>query len=195
MESKDRKKLTLEERRHEALRNPLRSKIMRLLITEGPKNPARMARTLEEPLDDVNYHTKRLVELGCAELVGEEKVGSTLAHVYRATERYLIETDEWDDLHPLLKDFHATQFAQSHIHDLVLGFEAGTLGTHRHFDLSQKRIVVDEQGRDEVLAIKARAMEDVQQAEARAAGRRGGYDDEGIHMSVLQAAFEIPPSD
>lgn len=186
--------MTAAERRLEALRHKLRSRIMRLLITEGPNNPASMAKTLDAVLDDVNYHTKRLVELGVAELVGEEKVGGAIAHVYRATERYLIETEEWDDLHPLLKDYHSAQFAQAHIDDLVLGFRAGTLGTHRHFDLSQKRVVMDEQGRDEALEIYARAMEELQQAEARAAGRRVDSEEPGIHLSVLQGCFEIPPT-
>ena len=187
--------MTAGERRYEALRHALRSRIMRWLIVEGPGNPAQIAKALDAPLDDVNYHTKRLVELGCAEFAGYQKVQGAVARNYRAIERYLIETEEWEDLHPLLQDFHAGQFAQAHVADMELALRAGTLGRHKHFDLCQKRIVVDEQGRDEVMEIKARAMEEVQQAEARAAERRIESEDPGIYMSVLQAAFELPPRD
>lgn len=196
MATKSVSEMTAEERRHEALRHELRAQIMYLLITGGPSYPAQIAKALgNASVDDVNYHTKRLVKLGVVDFVGEQRVdGNKIARVYRAIEPYQIETDEWDDLHPLLKGFHATRFAQAHIDDLVAGFKARTLGTHKNFDLRQKRVTVDEQGRDEIQAIKERAIKEVLEAEAGAANRLAKSNEAGIRLSVLQAAFEIPPA-
>lgn len=196
MATKPISEMTPLERRHEALRHELRARIIYLLITAGPSHPAQIAKALGgTSLDDVNYHTKRLVKLGVVEFIGEQRVdGNKLARVYRAIEPYQIETDEWDDLHPLLKGFHATRFAQAHIDDLVAGFKARTLGTHKNFDLRQKRVTVDDQGRDEILAIKERAIEEVLEVEAGAANRLAESEKAGIRLSVLQAAFEIPPA-
>lgn len=196
MATKSISEMTPLERRREAVRHELRAQIMYLLITEGPSHPAQIAKALGDgvSLDDANYHTKRLVKLGVVEFIGEQRVdGNKLARVYRAIEPYQIETDEWDDLHPLLKGFHSANFAQAHIDDLVAAFKARTLGTHKNFDLRQKRVTVDAQGVEEILAIKERAIEEVLAAEAEAANRLAESEEAGIRMSVLQAAFEIPP--
>ena len=54
-----------------------------------------MARELDEELSNVSYHTKQLVEFECAELVSTRPVRGALEHFYRATERHLIDTEEW----------------------------------------------------------------------------------------------------
>lgn len=88
MAAKGIEEMTAEERQHEAVRDELRARVLRLLIVGGPSHPAGMAKTLGASLDDVNYHTKRLVALGCAEFVGIHPVsGNIVGRVYRATER------------------------------------------------------------------------------------------------------------
>ncbi len=53
---------------------------------------------------------RRLEELQCAELVSTRAVRGAVEHFYRATERHLIDTDEWDQLDPMTAE------------DLVCGF-------------------------------------------------------------------------
>jgi hypothetical protein len=180
--------------RVEALRHHLRRKIMAHLTNEGPSSPSKMAKALKERLADVNYHTKRLRDLGCAELV-EEKTspGSPPEKIYKATERYLLDTEEWEDLDPAVKEGASGEFAQLLVDDLVAGFRAETLGTHKDFALIQNRIIVDEQGRDEAMEIEKRAMQEIQDVAARAGGRLSP-ENPGINLSVLQACFELPHS-
>lgn len=178
--------------RVEALRHHLRRQIMAHLTNEGPSSPSKMARAFEESLEDVSYHMKRLVELGCAELAEEKAYKDRPPEkLYRATERYLVATEDWDALDPAAKEGTSGEWAQLFIDDLVEGFKAETLGTHKHFALIQNRIVVDEQGRDEALEVVERAMREIQEVQARALGRLSP-DDPGINMSVLQACFEVP---
>jgi hypothetical protein len=181
--------------RVEALRHHLRRKIMAHLTNEGPSSPSSMARVLGgDSLENVNYHTKRLVELGCAELAEEKTApGRPPQKIYRATARYLVDTEEWEELDPASKEGASGEFAQLFIDDLVEGFRAETLGTHEHFALIQHRVVVDGQGRKELIEAEERAMGEVQDIQARAADRLSG-EDPGINMSVLQACFEVPPS-
>ncbi len=205
MASSTRAKEAAAQNRVEALRQPLRAKILRLLIAQGPSSPSKMTRVLAETVDpempakelrrlgdQVNYHTKRLVELGCAELADEIKVRGAVEHVYCATERYLVETEEWEGLPPEIKEHLTAEFAQAHLDDMVLGFRAGTLGTHEHFHLTQTRILLDEQGRDELLERYENLRLEALEIEDRSNKRRQDSGDQGINMSSLLGCFEVP---
>ena len=189
-----RSKQQAKQNRVEALRNELRARILRYLIKEGPNSPSKIAKALGERTHNVNYHVKRLVELQCAELVDERRAtpASPAEHVYRATERYLVETAEWEDLPDGVKDHLAGEFAQAHIDDIVLGFKAETLGTHERFHLTQTRILVDERGRDDLLALYERVRLEsllIQDESAERMAKSGGP---AVNTSSLLGLFEIP---
>lgn len=82
------------ENRSRARSHPLRAAILRILA-ERTASPAEMARELGEELSNVSYHAKQLVQLECAELVGMRQARGAVEHFYRATERHLIDTEEW----------------------------------------------------------------------------------------------------
>jgi len=73
--------------------HPLRAAILRILA-ERTASPAEMARELREELSNVSYHAKQLVKLECAELVDTRVRRGAIEHLYRATERPLIETQQ-----------------------------------------------------------------------------------------------------
>lgn len=113
---------TTTENRIEAVKHPLRAAVLRIL-DERTASPAEMARELGE-LDctQIAYHTRRLVKLGCAELVDERPVRGSVEHFYKGTERHLVDTDEWLDLaanHPELASHLFGEYGQAIIDDLV----------------------------------------------------------------------------
>ena len=58
-----------------------------------------MARELgldRSDVPNVSHHVKQLVKLDCAEEVGERRVGRQIVTVYKATERALVATEEWE---------------------------------------------------------------------------------------------------
>jgi DNA-binding Lrp family transcriptional regulator len=178
--------------RVKALSHHTRRKILAHLTNVGPDSPSRIARAVGEKTMDVNYHVRKLVDFGCAELVGEKsEPGRPPAKVYRATERYLVDTSEWEALDPAMKEGASGEWAQLFIDELEEGFRAGTLGTHEYFALLHNRITVDEAGRKELIDLAARSMEEAIEIQARALGRLEDGAQE-IRMAVLQAAFEVP---
>jgi hypothetical protein len=74
--------------------HPLRVAIFRILA-ERTASPAEMARELGADLSNVSYHAKQLVQFECAELVGMRQARGAVEHFYRATERHLVDTEEW----------------------------------------------------------------------------------------------------
>jgi DNA-binding transcriptional ArsR family regulator len=82
------------ENRIKAMGHPLRAEILHIL-SERTASPAEMARELGAELSNVSYHAKQLVAFECAELVDIQVVRGALEHFYRATERPLIDLEEW----------------------------------------------------------------------------------------------------
>lgn len=180
-------------KRLEAMSDPLGADVLQALIMDGPASATELARKLGQPFHKVNYQLReRLARLGCAELVEVRPSGGSFARIYRATERHLVTTEEWESLEPEVKDHHATRFAEAIVSDLELALTARTVGQTKDFHLTQARIAVDRQGCEEILEIHERARQEALEAGDRAQQRLADSGDEATCMSTCQAAFVVP---
>lgn len=176
-----------------ALSNPLRAEILRILV-ERPASPVEMARELGVPTPNVSHHAKRLVELDCAELVEEEKVQGAMKHIYRATERVLVDTSEWEEMNPVeAQSFNAVTM-QAMIDDFVAAERAQTVGGDADFHLSRTPMAVDQQGLEESLDICECARLALAEVERRSAERGGEEDSPRFRISSIFGIFKIPGS-
>src|SRR3954470_9596074 len=110
----------------QAMNHPLRARLLRILV-ERTSSPAEMARELDEDLSNVSYHTKQLVELDCAELVSTRPVRGALEHFYRATERSLIDRQDWDELDPMMAESFLCEIMQKILDDFVISARASVV--------------------------------------------------------------------
>lgn len=179
------------ESRIKAMSHPLRASILRHL-TERTASPAEMARELDEELSNVSYHTKQLVEFECAELVSTRPVRGALEHFYRATERHLIDTEEWDELDPLVAEDILCEIVQKSVDDFVTSRRAGVIGADKNFHLTRTLLVLDEEGMSEALEAQERARLEVQEIAARSAARMVDSGETGINVSSSQGLFKMP---
>ncbi len=76
-----------------ALRHPLRQRILKHLSgsarTDG--SPKEMAAELEQPLSNVSYHVRVLVECRALTLVRTKPVRGSVQHFYKPSEQFLAE--------------------------------------------------------------------------------------------------------
>jgi DNA-binding transcriptional ArsR family regulator len=179
------------ENRIKAMSHPLRASILRHL-TERTASPAEMARELDEELSNVSYHTKQLVEFECAELVSTRPVRGALEHFYRATERHLIDTEEWDELNPLVAEDILCEIMQKSVDDFVVSRRAGVVGADKNFHLTRTLLVLDEEGMNEALEAQERARLEIQEIAARSAARMIDSGAKGINVSSSQGLFKMP---
>jgi len=179
------------ENRIKAMSHPLRASILRHL-TERTASPAEMARELDEELSNVSYHTKQLVEFECAELVSTRPVRGALEHFYRATERHLIDTEEWDELDPLVAEDILCEIMQKSVDDFVVSRRAGVVGADKNFHLTRTLLVLDEEGMNEALEAQERARLEIQEIAARSAARMVDSEAKGINVSSSQGLFKMP---
>ncbi|HVY97670.1 MAG TPA: winged helix-turn-helix domain-containing protein [Solirubrobacterales bacterium] len=175
-----------------AMSHPLRADILKVL-SERTASPKEIADELGESIPNVSHHAKRLVQLGCAELVDKRQVRGAIEHFYRATERPLVDTEEWNELHPLVAEELVCDFMQSGIDDFVSSVRARMLGSDERFHLTRTRLVLDEEGMTEALEIQERARVEIMEAQARAADRMTKSEGQGFHVSSWLGCFEVPP--
>jgi DNA-binding transcriptional ArsR family regulator len=179
------------ENRIKAMSHPLRASILRML-TERTASPAEMARELDEELSNVSYHTKQLVEFECAELVSTRPVRGALEHFYRATERHLIDTEEWEELDPLVAEDLVCEFMQKTLDDFVASRRAGIIGSDEKFHLTRTLLVLDEEGMQEALEAHERARLEIVEIAARSVTRMVESGEEGTNVSTNQGLFKLP---
>jgi len=177
--------------RIKAMSHPLRASILRIL-TERTASPAEMAREMDEELSNVSYHTKQLVEFDCAELVSTRPVRGALEHFYRATERHLIDTEEWDELEPLVAEDLVCEFMQKILDDFVASARAGIIGSDADFHLTRTLHVLDDEGLKEALEAHERARLEIVEIEARSAARMVESGETGTNVSSSQGLFKMP---
>jgi DNA-binding transcriptional ArsR family regulator len=71
-----------EEELHTALKHPLRRQILRLMQDGNQASPRELADELEQPLSNVSYHVRVLVQCGAVKLVDTEPRRGSLEHFY-----------------------------------------------------------------------------------------------------------------
>jgi DNA-binding transcriptional ArsR family regulator len=177
--------------RIKAMNHPLRAALLRILV-ERTSSPAEMARELDEDLSNVSYHTKQLVELECAELVSTRPVRGALEHFYRATERHLVDTEEWKDLDPMMAENLLSEIVQKTLDDFVGAARGHTIGENAEFHLTRTPLLVDHEGLKEALEAHEKARLEIMDIAARSAERMVESGEEGINVSSSQACFKMP---
>jgi DNA-binding transcriptional ArsR family regulator len=179
------------ENRIKAMSHPLRASILRIL-TERTASPAEMARELDEDLSNVSYHTKQLVGFECAELVSTRPVRGALEHFYRATERHLVDTEEWEELDPVIAEDLVCQFMQRILDDFVASAKARLVGGDKDFHLTRTLHVLDAEGLQEALEVHEKARLEIVEIEARSAARMVKSGEAGTNVSSNQGLFKLP---
>jgi DNA-binding transcriptional ArsR family regulator len=179
------------ENRIKAMSHPLRAAVLRILA-ERTASPAEMARELEEELSNVSYHAKQLVGFECAELVSTKPVRGALEHFYRATARHLIDTEEWEELDPMIAEDLVCEFMQKILDDFITSARAGIVGADKNFQLTRTLLVLDEEGMQEVLEAHERTRKEILEIEARSAARLVEASEAGEKVSSSQACFQMP---
>jgi DNA-binding transcriptional ArsR family regulator len=178
--------------RIKAMEHPLRARILRTLVERGVMSPAQLARDLGAELSDVSYHVRRLGELDCAELVEIRPVRGAIEHFYRATERHLIDVDEWEQLDPFTAEDLVCGYVQRILDDFVDSRKAEMVGHDKRFHISRTPLILDPEGLDEAVESYERYRLDMSDIERRSAERRHEQGTPAVPTSSSLLLFKIP---
>jgi DNA-binding transcriptional ArsR family regulator len=163
---------TVDTKLMKALAHPLRQRIL-MELNQRVASPSELAEEIGEPLGNVSYHVRMLVDLDCIELVSTTPRRGALEHHYRASVRPLFDDATWASI--------PTATRRAVMSDVLkaIGQSVSAAGEAGCFDdedahVTAEPLSVDEQGRREIAELLSETRERAQEISAESLERTGG---------------------
>jgi DNA-binding transcriptional ArsR family regulator len=161
----------LDTRLAKALSHPLRQRLL-MAYTNRVASPSEVAHELGESLGDVSYHTKRLLEHGCVELVRTVPGRGGVKHFYQAAVQYEVRDEEWNVLTPALRRRVAEPIVAQIVEDVAEAAASGALGGD-DVHISRIRLELDDEARAELMEALRAVVEKAERLNRESQARRG----------------------
>jgi len=176
------------------MQHPLRAEAFRLIRDRGPISPAEVARELEADVPTVSYHVRKLTEYDCVEETENRPVRGVVEHFYRATERHVVDIEEWAELaeqNPEVAEVLTDEFMQTIVDDFTASRRASIVGRDEKFAITRNPLLLDDEGIDEALEAASVYEAKMTEIAARSAARLAS-DDAGTPVSSSIVLFKMP---
>jgi DNA-binding transcriptional ArsR family regulator len=187
----DPRKSIVDPRLAKALSHPLRARIL-VLLNEQVASPNEMADLLGEPLPNVSYHVRALVDLECIELVRTAQRRGAVEHYYRALQRPWFSDRDWRSLPRSGRQAIADVGLQLVWDDVSTAIEAGTFEARSDRHLSRSPLVVDERGWGELRDVLNGLLTEAEQIAKRSSKRIAASGERGVATRLVVMHFELP---
>ncbi len=176
-----------------ALAHPLRVRILTSLH-KGISSPNQLAQELGEPLGNVSYHVKTLLEFDCVELVKTEPRRGAVEHFYRATERAFFSDSDWEKIPASARKGISGAVLEMIGQDSTEALVAGTIDARSDSHVSRTPLVLDEKGWSELNGLLGETLERAVQIQEESATRLADSKEDGIETKLAILHFESPAS-
>jgi DNA-binding transcriptional ArsR family regulator len=189
---------SLDEGLIKAFANPLRWRIMQIVIERGEASPVELARLLDQPLATVSHHVRVLRDLRCVELTRTEPRRGAVEHYYRALVPAFLDDEQWKRVPAVLRRGVAGQIFRRIFEEAAAAGAAGAFdapGAH----LDRLVVELDDRGWRELSELLTDALKQAQAIQDRSDARR---DDDGpartselalLHFEVAESIASPDP--
>lgn len=174
-----------------ALAHPLRVRILTSLH-KGVSSPNQLSQELGEPLGNVSYHVKTLLEYDCVELVKTEPRRGAVEHFYRATERAFFSTSDWEKIPASARKGISGSILETIGQDATEALAAGSIGARSDSHVSRTPLILDEQGWSDVTKLLTETLNRANEIQEEAASRLNGKKSDSISTKLALLHFESP---
>jgi DNA-binding transcriptional ArsR family regulator len=173
-----------------AMAHPLRGKILMHLNDKGTASPADLSRVLGEPIGNVSYHVRMLLDLDCVELVDTRQRRGAVEHFYRATRRSILDDAAWEKLPPSARKGLAVEVFREGFADVSAAIDAGRMEqVEDSVHLNFTKLELDEDGWKELHDMLADVMSRAIELQAAAVNKPAG---ERRKARLFVAKYEAP---
>jgi DNA-binding transcriptional ArsR family regulator len=177
-----------------ALAHPLRVRILSSLH-KGISSPNQLSQELNEPLGNVSYHVKTLLEYDCVELVKTEPRRGAVEHFYRATERAFFSASDWEKIPAAARKGISGVILEKIGHDATEALMAGSIDARSDSHVSQTPLIVDAQGWTEITALLADTLNRTIEIQEESATRLSEEKTDPIDTTLGILHFESPAAE
>jgi len=173
------------------LSHPLRTECLTILASRTA-SPRQLSELLNHDLSNVSYHVRVLEELGLIELVREEPVRGAVAHYYKAMERPLASTAEWEQLPREVQAAFSAHSWDVLLKDVIEAVEKGTFDSRPDRHLTRTSLLLDSEGFARLSGLMDELLEAIFSEQAAAAERMNKSGEKPIHAAAGTAFFPMP---
>jgi DNA-binding transcriptional ArsR family regulator len=177
-----------------ALAHPLRVRILTSLH-KGVSSPNQLSQELGEPLGNVSYHVKTLLEYDCVELVKTEPRRGAVEHFYRATERAFFSASDWEKIPASARKGISGSILETVGQDATEALVSGKIDSRSDSHISRTPLVLDEQGWTEITDLLAETLNRAIEIQEGAASRLADSKSDSINAKLAILHFESPAAD
>ena len=177
-----------------ALAHPLRVRILTSLHRDI-SSPNQLAQELDEPLGNVSYHVKTLLEYDCVELVKTEPRRGAVEHFYRATDRAFLSDSDWAKIPASARKGISGSIIESIGQSATEALAAGKIDSRSESHISDTPLVLDEQGWKDLNKVLADVVKRGTAIQKEAAKRMGKDKNAGIQTKLAIMHFEVPAAE
>jgi DNA-binding transcriptional ArsR family regulator len=174
-----------------ALAHPLRVRILSSLH-RGISSPNQLAQELGEPLGNVSYHVKTLLEYDCVELVKTEPRRGAVEHFYRATDRAFLSDSDWAKIPASARKGISGSILESIGQSATEAMSEGTLDARSDSHLSDTPLQLDKQGWKELNKVLTETVDKAGSIQKEARKRMGKDKATAIETKLAIMHFEVP---
>jgi len=174
-----------------ALAHPLRVRILSSLH-RGISSPNQLSQELGEPLGNVSYHVKTLLEYDCVELVKTEPRRGAVEHFYRATDRAFLSDSDWAKIPASARKGISGSILESIGQSATEAMAEGTLDARSDSHLSDTPLQLDKQGWKELNKVLSETGDKAAAIQKEATRRMGKDKDKTLQTKLAIMHFEVP---
>jgi DNA-binding transcriptional ArsR family regulator len=174
-----------------ALAHPLRVRILTSLH-KGVSSPNQLSQELGEPLGNVSYHVKTLLEYECVELVKTEPRRGAVEHFYRATERAFFSDSDWKKIPASARKGISGSILETVGQDATEALVSGSIDKRSDSHLSRTPLVLDEKGWTAITSLLADTLDRALEIQEEASGRLAEEKSDSVTTKLAILHFESP---
>ena len=160
---------TVDTKLMKALAHPLRQQLL-MALSERVASPSELAEELGEPLGNVSYHVRMLVDLGCIELVSTTPRRGALEHHYKAVVRPLLDDASYATFPASTKRALVGDILKEIWSDVGAAADADTFDDER-VHVTRQPLTLDAEGWEEAAKVLTDALDQIEDVRARTAKR------------------------
>jgi DNA-binding transcriptional ArsR family regulator len=160
------------------------------ILNEGTYTPDEIARIIGEPLPNVSFHIRELVDAGCIELAKTVKVRNADQHYYRAVEMPFYSDEEMEAMTPAQRQVTYGLILQCMTAEALAALWAGRMQSDPRTWMAWRWFNVDEQGRQDLADEQERSWNRYQEIEAESTNRRVHTGDGAASIIMAQMGFQ-----
>ena len=160
-----------------------------IVLNDGIYTAAQLAEIIDEPLNNVSNHLRKMLEDGSVEVAKEERKGNVVQYSYRAVEIPYYSQKAAEEMTQLQRQMTAGAIFQSGSAEVMAALYAGKLADPRAV-VFWHWYNVDQRGRDDLEAENRRYLERLREIEVESTNRRAESGDAATSMLVNLTVFE-----